>query len=114
MTDVTVEAVAGKLHNVVATMQQLNGEEAQRIGVNDNLIDQVGMDSLAAFEFVVVIHEVMGVPLPEDVDLAAIDTIQGVATFLVETYPREAVAKLIETPTEELERLASGTREEEF
>jgi acyl carrier protein len=60
-----------------------------------NLIDQVGLDSIEAFNAVATMHEIMDQPVPDDFNPKVVATVRALADFLVKKYPEEALLKLV-------------------
>lgn len=60
-----------------------------------DLVSEVGLDSIEAFESVATLHELLGVRIPEDIDPKSVGTIKGITTYILERYSPEVVERFM-------------------
>lgn len=60
------------------------------------LIDQIGLDSIEAFDAVATMHEIMGVVIPDDFSPKLVATVRDLGNFIVDRYESSAIGKFLE------------------
>jgi acyl carrier protein len=74
-----------------------------------DLIATVGIDSIEAFESIAMLHDMLGVRIPDDLDPKRIGSVQGMATYISERYDGEVIRAFLELDVEsKLEALRSS------
>ncbi len=51
-----------------------------------DLVNEIGIDSIEAFEAVATLHELIGVRIPDDIEPKSFASIQAITDYLVDTY----------------------------
>ena len=73
-----------------------------------SLIDQVGMDSLEAFDAIATLHELLGVSIPDTFNPKALDSLVSLAGYLSSSFPPEVVERFLTTDLSTIESLWSA------
>jgi acyl carrier protein len=68
-----------------------------------SLIDQIGLDSIEAFDAVATIHEIMGVTIPDDFSPKLISTLRELGDFIATRYEAAVVARFMACDFQALE-----------
>lgn len=101
-TDMT-HALETKLVEFMKTLLKL--EDDVVLTPETNLIDEVGLDSIEAFEAVATLHDIMDVTIPEDFNAKSVSSLRQLAIFVESHYSGEAIARFLDA---DMVELASG------
>jgi acyl carrier protein len=63
---------------------------------NADLVNEVGLDSIEAFESIATLHELLGVRIPEDLDPKSIATVNSIAQYIQIKYSPEVIQRFME------------------
>jgi len=99
------DPIARKLIDCIRML--LRRDDVQ-IDPDAQLGEQTGLDSIDAFNLVATLHELMGVPIPDDFRPEAVMTVNRLSAYLRENYPQDALDKFLHA---DLSRLAADADE---
>lgn len=66
-------------------------EEDIDLKVDVDLVQQIGLDSIEAFDAVATMHELIGVAIPDDFNPRVISTIRGLSQYVLDHYEKAAI-----------------------
>jgi acyl carrier protein len=89
-----IEQVTAHVEKVIRTTLKLGDDVT--LQPNSDLVNEIGLDSIEAFEAVATLHELMGVRIPDDIDPKAFATIAKISAYLVKTYDADTVKAFVE------------------
>lgn len=90
----SVEQVSVRVEEIIRATLKLGDDVALR--PESDLVNEIGLDSIEAFESVATLHEMLGVRIPEDLDPKAMGTIHGIAAYMIAKYDASKVAAFME------------------
>ena len=70
-------------------------EEDVDLKVDVDLVQQIGLDSIEAFDTVATMHELIGVAIPDDFNPRAIRTIRSLSQYVLEHYDKTAIERFL-------------------
>lgn len=76
--------VMERVEEVIRATLQLGDDVI--LSPNSDLVNEIGLDSIEAFESVAALHELLGVRISEDFDPRAMSTIFSIATYILATF----------------------------
>src|ERR1700761_9325705 len=88
--------VKQRVLDLIQAMFKIEDATIARCKDDANLFNQLGIDSLQAFDAVVTLHEIIREEVPRDVDPTAIASLNGIAGYLISQYPAERLNRLFE------------------
>ena len=101
---ITADILEKRMVDFIDTL--FNSEEKnidiKNLDVNADLIEEIGLDSLEAFETIIALHEFLGVEMPEDIEVETISTLHGIANYILENYDQEIIVKFMKRDLSEL------------
>ncbi|OGH01502.1 MAG: hypothetical protein A2600_11985 [Candidatus Lambdaproteobacteria bacterium RIFOXYD1_FULL_56_27] len=80
-------------------------DASTQIDPTADLMDEVGLDSLEAFEMVITLHEFLGVDMPEDVDIKKVGNLRGIAQYIKDEYDTETVEQFMQRDVADLAKM---------
>ncbi len=60
-----------------------------------DLIQQIGMDSIEAFDAVATLHELLEAAIPDDFDPRVVSTVRGLATYVSSSFGTDMVKRFL-------------------
>lgn len=96
-------ALETKLVEFMKTLLKL--EDDVVLTPETNLIEEVGLDSIEAFEAVATLHDIMDVTIPEDFNAKSVSSLRQLAMFVESHYSSEAINRFLDA---DMVELASG------
>jgi acyl carrier protein len=87
------EEVEKKLIEFMRTVLRL-GDDVP-LDATTNLIEQVGLDSIEAFDAVATLHEIMNQSIRDDFNPKVVGTVRDLGNYLLQNYPEESIEALI-------------------
>lgn len=66
------------------------------ISPDANLVSEIGLDSIEAFESVAALHEILGARIPDDLDPKVLGTIREIAAYMFNKYDAEKIDAFME------------------
>ena len=94
---ITPLLVETKIKEMLEIMFKLSPEHIAGIDRTANLFDQIGIDSLEAFDAIVTLHDLLEEEIPRDIDPTTIGTLEKLGVYLVEKYPQEKIKLFFES-----------------
>jgi acyl carrier protein len=85
----SVEQVAVRVEEIIRTTLKLGDDVALR--PESDLVNEIGLDSIEAFESIATLHEMLGVRIPDDIDPKDLGSIAGIAAYVVRKYDANVV-----------------------
>ena len=70
-------------------------EEGIDLKVEVDLVQQIGLDSIEAFDAVATMHELIGVAIPDDFNPRVISTIRDLSHYVLEHYDKAAIERFL-------------------
>lgn len=64
--------------------------------VDADLIDQIGLDSIEAFDAVATLHELLDVAIPDSFSPKVVNTIRSLAAYVHDTFGEDVVRRFID------------------
>lgn len=92
-----------KVKELIVRLLKL-GDDVQ-LDPDSELIDQVGLDSIEAFDAVATLHELLGVSIPDDFDPRTVSTIRSLSRYVIGRFGSEAAERFLEVDLDELESM---------
>lgn len=89
-----IEQMVDHVEKVIRIVLQLGDDVT--LQPDSDLVNEIGLDSIEAFEAVATLHELMGVRIPDDLDPKALATISKISQYLINTYDAAAVQAFVE------------------
>nr|WP_297353950.1 phosphopantetheine-binding protein [uncultured Caldimonas sp.] len=83
------EKIAAQVERVIRATLRLKDDVMLRRDAN--LVEEVGMDSIEAFESVATLHDLLGARIPDRLDPKSLSTIDGIATYVGQSHDAERV-----------------------
>lgn len=65
--------------------------DIDKLQLDFDLMDDLGMDSIEAFESISALHELIDAEIPQDLDPASITNIRDLSRFMLENYTTEQI-----------------------
>lgn len=96
----TSNALENKLVEFIKSLLML--EDDVVLTPETNLIEEVGLDSIEAFEAVATLHDIMDVTIPEDFNAKLVSTLRQLANYVETNYSGEAIARFLDADLAEL------------
>lgn len=93
MTMEKTSALEAKLIDFMKALLKLDNDV--NLKPDTNLIDEVGLDSIEAFDAVATLHDLMDVTIPEDFNAKSVSSLRQLAAFIESRYSEEEVARLL-------------------
>lgn len=93
-------ALEAKLVAFIKSLLKL-GEDTV-VTPESNLVDEVGLDSIEAFEAVATLHDIMDVTIPEDFNAKSVTTVRQLATYIGGRFSQTEIDRLLVADVEEL------------
>lgn len=84
-----IEQMINHVEKVIRITLQLDDDVV--LQPDSDLVNEIGLDSIEAFEAVATLHELMGVRIPDDLDPKALATIAKISQYLVGTYDADTI-----------------------
>jgi acyl carrier protein len=81
--------ISARIEAIIRNTLEL-GDDVKLTPESD-LLTEVGIDSLEAFESVATLHELLGVKVPDDLAPKSIGTIKGMTDYIVARYSPEVI-----------------------
>ena len=100
MTTEKPSALEEKLIEFMKALLKLDNDVTLK--PDTNLIDEVGLDSIEAFDAVATLHDLMDVTIPEDFNAKSVSSLRQLATFIESRYSKEEIARLLNADLAEL------------
>lgn len=100
MNAATSNALENKLVEFIKSLLML--EDDVVLTPETNLIEEVGLDSIEAFEAVATLHDIMDVTIPEDFNAKWVSSLRQLANYVETNYPAEAIARFLDADLAEL------------
>lgn len=63
--------------------------------VDIDLVQQIGLDSIEAFDAVATMHELIGVAIPDDFNPRVVSTIRGLSRYVLDHYEKTAIDRFL-------------------
>lgn len=74
----------------------LNLKDDVTLQGDSDLVNEIGLDSIEAFEAVATLHELLGVRIPDRLDPKSLSTVDNIAAYIVANYePAKVEAFLV-------------------
>jgi acyl carrier protein len=86
---ISVEKVASRVEEVIRLT--LNLKDDVLLKGNSDLVNEIGLDSIEAFEAVATLHELLGVRIPDRLDPKSLATINSIAAHILNNYEQAKV-----------------------
>lgn len=102
MSEIYHKQIQNKVKELIGKMYKLTDDRIASLDPEKNLFQEIGIDSLEAFDAVVTLHEVLGVEIPRDIDPSTISNLGQLSNYLGTTYTPDVVQKLLDLNVEEL------------
>lgn len=80
----SIEQVSARIGEVIRATLKLGDDVS--LQAESDLVNEIGIDSIEAFESVAALHEMLGVRIPEDLDPKAMRSIRSIAGYIIEKY----------------------------
>jgi len=87
------EEVVARIEGVLRSTLELGPDVELR--PEADLLSEIGLDSIEAFEAVTILHEILGVRIPDDLDPKTVASINGMADYIIDKYGPEVVDKFM-------------------
>ncbi|HLO76006.1 MAG TPA: hypothetical protein VK196_06065 [Magnetospirillum sp.] len=94
--DARILAIKEVVLQTLQAMFKLDPGLVSRIDSSANLFDQIGIDSLQAFEAIITLHDIIEEEIPRDIDPNTISTLDTLAVYLDTHYSREHLQSLFD------------------
>lgn len=85
----SVEQISGRIEEVIRQTLQLGDDVVLK--PESDLVTEIGLDSIEAFEAVATLHELLGARIPEDLDPKSIASIKSIADYILARSTAEQV-----------------------
>ncbi|MBS1159805.1 MAG: hypothetical protein H6R15_2224 [Proteobacteria bacterium] len=108
MSTYSKEEVISRIEKVLRSTLGLGADVELR--PDANLLTEIGLDSIEAFEAVTTLHEILGVRIPDDLDPKMVANINGMADYIFDKYGPDVVEKFMTT---DIERAIAEMRADE-
>jgi len=99
----SIQEISARVEEIIRAVLKL-GDDV-RIGTESDLVDEIGLDSIEAFEMVSTLHDLLGVGIPENLDPKSLASIGRIADYVSSTCTPEQVQSFLVLDFKE--RLAS-------
>jgi acyl carrier protein len=99
-------ASEAKLRDFIRAVLKL-GDDVE-IEPDVSLIEQIGLDSIEAFDAVATLHELLGVSIPDDFDPKATATLRSLGQYLIDRFGTGVAQRLLELDVGEVARMRSA------
>lgn len=100
--------IAAQVERVIRATLRLKDDVVLRRDAN--LVDEVGMDSIEAFESVATLHDLLGARIPDRLDPKSLSTVDSIATYIAQSHDAERVQAFLTLNVEE--RLAPSEQDD--
>lgn len=88
------DELAIHVEKVIRATLQLDDDVV--LSPQSDLVNEIGLDSIEAFEAVATLHELMGVRIPDDIDPKAFTTIEKISQYLLDTYDSSTLKNFLD------------------
>lgn len=88
--------IKGRVLEVIQLMFNIDQSVIGAVDSGEDLFDQTGIDSLQAFEAIIMLHDLIGDEVPRDIDPGSIATLDDIAAYLDGRYPAERLRPLFD------------------
>lgn len=89
-----INKLAEKTGKVLKGILNMSPEEV--ISLDGDLVEEVGIDSIEAFELLATVHEILNKKIPETLDRNAVTTLSAIGKYIAETFDKETVKNFLE------------------
>ncbi|WP_168194876.1 phosphopantetheine-binding protein [Chromobacterium phragmitis] len=96
MNDATIElesALEDKLRAFLVRLLKL--DEDQPLPADADLIQQIGLDSIEAFDAIATLHELLDAVIPENFNPKVVNSIRTLARYVLDAFGDEAVRRFV-------------------
>lgn len=73
----------------------LGMKQEEVIKLDADLVEEVGLDSIEAFELLATMHELLGERIPETLDRNSMSTLTSIAEYIARSFQPDVVEKLL-------------------
>lgn len=94
MTESLHTSVVAKLRVYLSTILKLGPDIEIKPDVE--LVEQIGLDSIEAFDAIATLHDLLGVTIPHDFKPSSAATLNSLASYVIETFGEETAQRLAE------------------
>ena len=95
---VSIEQVSSQVSKVIRCT--LNLKEDITLEGDADLVNEIGLDSLEAFEAMASLHDILGIKIPDQLNPKSLSTIDGIAAYVVDTCEPATVAAFLAVDVE--------------
>ena len=85
----SVEQVSVRVGEIISTTLKLGDDVVLR--PESDLVNEIGIDSIEAFESIAALHDMLGVRIPDDIDPKEMGSIAGISAYIVNKYDAATV-----------------------
>lgn len=103
-----IQDVAARVEQIIRATLKLGNDVT--LNADSDLVNEVGLDSIEAFEAMATLHDLLGVSIPDNLDPKLLASIQRIADYIVSTYTPVQVEAFLTMDFRE--RLASLNEDE--
>ncbi len=93
-----IDQLSARVEKVIRTALQLGSDVVLR--PDSDLVNEIGLDSIEAFEAVATLHDLMGVRIPDDIDPKSFATVEKIASYVLASYDAATVRAFLEMDVE--------------
>lgn len=103
----SIDQVSDRVEEILRATLKLADDVV--LEAESDLVSEIGLDSIEAFELVAALHEMLGVRIPEDLEPKSMRTIHSIASYIVDKYSASQVQEFMALDiASELARMQDG------
>ncbi|WP_440964837.1 acyl carrier protein [Massilia sp. GER05] len=89
----SVEKVVVRVEKIIRISLKLGDDVTLR--PESDLVSEVGLDSIEAFEALATLHEMLGVRIPDDINPGDFGSIGGIAEYILRKFDADTIDKFM-------------------
>jgi acyl carrier protein len=100
-TSVISDALENKLKELIVMILKL-GDDVQ-IDPAADLVEQIGLDSIEAFDAVATVHELLGVSIPDNFDPRSVASLRTLSNYILNQFGAEMAQRFLDLDLSEID-----------
>lgn len=89
----SIDAISLRVESIIRATLGLGNDVS--LTPDSDLVSEVGLDSIEAFEAVATLHDLLGVRVADDLDPKSIGSIRNIATYIADTCSPEVIDRFM-------------------
>lgn len=89
----SVDIISSRVESIIRYTLGLGDDVA--LSPDSDLVSEVGLDSIEAFEAVATLHDLLGVRVADDLDPKSISTIRNIALYISDSCSPEVIERFL-------------------